>query len=164
MIEKHVDADGVVHEPALADGLAHDRCRGCGYRWPCPVVRQLPEPLLEGGDVVLDLVDLGWSIYRRLPPGADYVPPGGLVVEVRYPDDPNEPASYRVLSFRAGRPEFDDFAPGDFDPLLSSPPNSASIRSAVRKLAELVGRSRGTFTPHEYEWLRVAAALAGTVA
>lgn len=166
MHEPMVDDDGVRHEPSpQPHGGDAVRCAGCGYRWPCPIVRMQPEPMLDGGEMVADLVDVGWSIYRRLPPGADYVPPGGVVVAVEHADDPNElPRSYRVVEWRAGRPEFVSFVPGEFDPLLSSPPNSSSVRSTARRLCALVGREKGTVTPTEWEWLTAAHALMSSIA
>jgi hypothetical protein len=140
------------------------RCAGCSYEWPCPAVRALPEPLLEGGDVIADLVDLGWSVWKRPAAGSDAPSSGGTVIAVDRPDDPLEPArEYRVLDFHGGRPRFRTFVPGDFDPLLSTPPNAATARSMARKLAELVSRHRGTATPEELELLKAATALLSAV-
>lgn len=169
---KLVDDDGVEHypTPALDRTTADDApdplsCGGCGYRWPCPYKRQQPEPLLEGGELVADLVDVGWSVWKRLPAGADYVPPGGVVVEVEHADDPSAPPRrVRVLEWHGGRPEFLDFGPGEYDPLLSNPPNSRAIRGQARRIATLVGRGKGSVTPFEYDLLRVAVTLLGTVA
>jgi hypothetical protein len=166
MTDQHVDDDGVVHrlEPVTPHGF-RPRCDGCSFLWPCPSVRILPEPLLEGGEVVADLVDVGWSIYQRGPAGSDGPRPGGVVIAVDRPADPNLPAEgFRVLDWQAGRPRFRTLVPGEFDPLLSNPPNAATCRSAARKLAEMVARKRGTATPEEVELARTAYFLLSAVA
>lgn len=164
--DQHTDDNGVIHrlEAETPKGF-RARCAGCSYLWPCPAVRILPEPLLDGGEVLADLVDVGWSIYLRGPAGSDGPRPGGVVIGVDRPADPTLPAeSYRVLDWQAGRPRFRTLALGEFDPMLSNPPNAAACRSAARRLSELVARHRGTATPEEVELARTAYVLLSAVA
>lgn len=155
------DTTDAMHRPTALGG----RCAACGYLWPCPTERMNPEALLDGGDAVTDLIDVGWSLWKRRPAGSDAPSEGGVVVAVGRPDDPNEPPDwYRVLDWQAGRPRFRELLPGDFDPLLSDPPNSSTTRSAARRLCELVSRCRGTTTAEELDMVRAAYVLLLAVA
>lgn len=156
------------------------RCAVDGYLWPCPTVRLRPEALLPGGEVLADEVGVGWAIWsrtNRVVDGSETGRPiGGVVVDVREEDAPGDVAAeptcrpsdvvrvFHVLDWRGREPIFVDLRTGDFDPLLSSLPNSVSIRNNARRLMETIGKSKGTVTPHELDLAECALRLYRQVA
>lgn len=107
-------------------------------------------------------LELGWSAWERKPDEADYEMRGGIVANVEDRPDPDTGEIvrwYELLSFPQGRPNFDWFSEHALDPQLNGLPNTASIRAAIKKLNELVGRARGTFTSDHWKWQDTAFRL-----
>lgn len=165
------------HRPTDDTADGRERCEADGYLWPCPEVRHRPEALLPGGDIIVNEVGIGWALWSRTHrhAGSD-VPVGGIVVSVREEDPPGDSVDepdhrpsdvvrvFRVLNFGRDGAQFDELRVGDFDPMLSNPPNSVSIRGYARRLAGVVAKSKGTVSPHELELAEIAARLLRSIA
>lgn len=101
------------------------------------------------GDPILSMVEIGWSVFERQADLADYEPRGGVVTAI---DDNPDPETgeirrrYEVLRFPQGRPDFVWLDEHNLNIDATSLPNTAVIRSQIKRINEVLGRSRGTFT------------------
>lgn len=112
---------------------------------------------------LVNQLEIGWSCWeRRLDIEADYDPRGGIVVNVEDKADLETGEIvrwYELLSFPQGRPNFQWLAEHTLDADMIGLPNTATIRPAIKKLNELVGRARGTFTSDHVKWQDTAFRL-----
>lgn len=155
-----VERDVSDHGPGLTDPQGHVRCEICGYRWPCPDVRANPRTLDPDERALLEVLelDVGYSVDRRLPPGAgpDMHQPGVIVGS--FVDD-EERKCFRVMHFHRGQRRIRVIRQDEVDPAAVGLPNSADVRAYARKLAEMVGNRRGAVAPEELEYLADALDL-----
>lgn len=160
-----------VHTAGARDLAGWPRCTACGFRWPCPDLRNtIPAQTADEMEVVA-LVDVGWSIWRARPGGRDTwndCPDDGGTV-IGWWDQPNDDDEttlrvFRCVDFPKGRHAFVQIPAGDVDVTACSLPNASTLRSHSRRLAREYSQRKGTVTQYDLELLEVALALVRCIA
>lgn len=108
---------------------------------------------------VVDLIDVGWAVWERVPDLADYPPKGGTVVDVRGDD------TYRtfvVVDSPHGRIRF--FTLGQDEIAHAELPNATIIRSRARQMEAEASRNKGAADSFELKLTRYALRLKELVA
>lgn len=124
---------------------------------------RLVQPVSDDDRVILEMLDVGWSVWERQDDPDVEIIRGGLVVEIR--DLPIEQTrAFVVLDWHHGRPRFDELLEHELRPDLCTLPNSASIRSAARRLQALAGRTKGSVDPFELRLASTALRLLEVIA
>ena len=111
-------------------------------------------------------VEVGWSVWERIVDDSDVDPRGGIVVNIdaRVDHETGEIVRwFRIIHFPQGRPAFFDLSEHTINPDAINLPNGATVRSAVRRLNELLGRHRGSLTSDTLEWQDIALRLARSI-
>jgi hypothetical protein len=160
-----------VHTPGARDLAGWPRCSACGYRYPCPDLRDaLPEQTADEMEVVA-LVDVGWSVWTARAGGRtgwlDNDDDGGTVVGWwDDPGDDTQPARriFRCLDFPHGRHRFAQIAAGDIDAAACSLPNASTLRSHARRLAREFSQHKGVVSQYDLALLETALTLLRVVA
>lgn len=119
-----------------------------------------------GAQYLARQVEVGWSVYELADDIADFDPRGGIVVAVDGRPDPETGEIvrwFRTLRFLRGHPTFVDLSEHQINADSIGLPNGASLRSAIRRLNELLGRRRGSMTSDELEWQDIALRLARSI-
>lgn len=141
------------HQPVEYGTLT--RCEVDGQLYPCAKIERARA--LAAVDVeLLEQVDVGWSIWERVPAQLDPKPKGGIVAG--YTDDEEAGRVYTVLDWKHGRPITRKIAARDIDTGLIGLPNSRNRIAAYRQLCRHVGKQTGTADGTEV--LDIAMALA----
>jgi hypothetical protein len=147
------------HQPKVYGSLT--RCEVDGQLYPCStVVTAKALALLDVA--ILEMVDVGWTIFVRVPVQLDPRPMGGIVVG--YTDDEDKGRTYSVLTWKHGAPTTRQIAARDVDPHQIGLPNSKSMREAHRQLCAHVGKQTGSVDSTEIRNIATALALASTSA
>lgn len=112
-------------------------------------------------------LDIGWTVWERMPDDADYDPRGGTVVgwdDRPDPDTGEVIRHYRLLRFPQGLPDYFSLSELECNAKSMGLPNAAFIRPAVKRLSEVVARSKGMFTSeivtHQQVAMRLTEAMA----
>lgn len=148
------------HGPAEQRDLdGHIRCEACGYRWPCPTAHRENLALTPDERTLLELVEPGWRVYKRVPGGER---PGGIVVGhrelVNLLDDSVERA-YTVLDFRHGKPREFELRASELDPMDTALPDAGAIRDAWRRVCRSISDQRGPSDDREIRAVEIAFTL-----
>jgi hypothetical protein len=161
--------DVEVHEPIMVGG--RQVCSLDGMRWPCTDVRLRPRALDVAEVEILDALGVGPGcvVHKRLPEGADYDGPGGIVVRLEELADLVNPGgflrAYRVVEMRRGQPRRHILVADEIEPASVEPPNPSYVRSMARRLAANVGARKGITTgDDELELLGDAYDLLSSIA
>lgn len=155
-LSDHVPVMQVMH-----DGSTRQRCEACGWRWPCPEIRNEPRQLDEDEKELLEVLDIGvgFSLFRRLPEGSglDERLNGGLVIGIH--DDDETGRVYTLIYFDRGRARYMRLPAAEIEPAAVGLPNSKSIRDTVREACRIVGASKGLLGQDEIELIEHAFTL-----
>jgi hypothetical protein len=89
---------------------------------------------------LLDLVDVGWIVWEPNI-GQEYLR-GGTVVAVNH-DPVADTRVFTIIDSFHGRTRFTDLAEHELDPAMTQLPNSAVIRSHVRRMQREAGAAKG---------------------
>jgi hypothetical protein len=142
------------HQPVEHGTLT--RCEVDGQMWPCSTIEKART--LAGVDVaLLEMVDVGWTVWERVPVQMDPRPKGGIVAG--YTDDEDAGRVYTVLDWKAGRPIVRKIAARDVDHQAIGLPNSRSRIAAYRQLCRHVGKQTGSADGTEAQDIAMALAL-----
>lgn len=141
------------HGPGERDPEGHIRCVADGFRWPCPEARRGGVPLTPDDQALLELVEPGWSVHKRVP-GGDV--PGGIVLGF---EDTDDGRVFTVLDWPHGRPRETRIALADVDPLLTAMPDAGVVRDAWRRLCRVISEQRGASDGAEVRWVEIAFSL-----
>lgn len=142
------------HQPKECGTLT--RCEVDGQLYPCSTIERAKQ--LAAVDVeLLEMVDVGWTIWERVPMQMDPRPKGGIVAG--YTDDEEAGRVYTVLDWKQGRPIIRKIAARDVDPLAVGMPNSRSRIAAYRQLCRHVGKQTGSADGTEVQNIAMALAL-----
>lgn len=157
-----------VHTAGARDTAGWPRCTACGFRWPCPDLRNaLPAQTADEMEVVA-LVEVGWSIWRAIPGGwTDADDQGGTVVG--WWDQPNDDDEttlriFRCLDFPHGRHRFHHIPASDVDVAACSMANATTLRSHARRLCREFSQRKGVVSQSEVELVETALNLLRLIA
>lgn len=155
-----------VHTAGGRDLAGWPRCAACGFRWPCPDLRNaLPAQTADEMEVVA-LVDVGWSVWKARPGGRDgwddSVDVGGTVVGWHDTDDDGR--SFTCLDFPKGRPQRVGLLARDVDVTACSMPNASTLRSHARRLAREFSARKGILSEGDVQLLETALTLTRVIA
>lgn len=142
------------HQPAEYGTLT--RCESDGQMWPCSTIEKA-RALAALDTELLELVDVGWTIWERVPMQMDPRPKGGIVAG--YTDDEESGRVYTVLDWKHGRPIIRKIAARDVDHLVIGMPNSRNRIAAARQLCRHNGKQTGTADGTEALYTAMALAL-----
>lgn len=141
------------HQPKEYGTLT--RCEVDGQLWPCALIEKAKR--LAGIDIaLLEMVDVGWSIWTWTPAQLDPRPIGGIVAG--YTDEEEAGRVYTVVDWKAGRPITRKIAARDVDTGTVGLPNSRNRIATYRQLCRHVGKQTGSADGTEV--LDIAMALA----
>lgn len=132
------------------------RCELDAQLWPCSTIEKA-KALAELDTELLDLVDVGWTVWERVPVQVDPKPKGGIVAG--YTDDEEEGRVYTVLDWKHGAPLVRKIAARDVDHRAIGMPNSRSRLAAARQLQRHNGKQTGTADGTEVRNAAMALAL-----
>jgi hypothetical protein len=153
------------HTAGGRDLAGWPRCTACGFRWPCPELRNaLPEQTADELEIVA-LVDIGWTVWRaRAGPGGwdDSIDIGGTVIGLW--DDADGHRWFRCLDFPKGQPRFVVVAAGEVDVTACSMPNASTLRSHARRLAREFSQRKGILSEGDLRLLDASFTLAHLIA
>lgn len=142
------------HQPKTFGRLT--RCELDMEMFPCSALRRAKE--LAAVDLeLLEMVDVGWSVWARCPEQLDPRPQGGIVAG--YTDDEEAGRVYTVLDWKHGRPFIRKIAARDIEPRSIGMPNSRSRIAAYRQLCRHVGKQTGSADGTEVRDIAMALAL-----
>ncbi len=147
------------HQPTEFGTLT--RCEVDGQLWPCSTI-ETAKALAELDTELLEMVDVGWTIWERVPMQMDPRPKGGIVAG--YTDDEDAGRVYTVLDWKHGRPIIRKIAARDVDHLSIGMPNSRNRIAAYRQLCRHIGKQTGSADGTEVRDIAMALALAQAVA
>lgn len=157
-----------IHTAGGRDPAGWPRCTACGFRWPCPELRNaLPAQTADELEVAA-LVDIGWSAWKARPGGGglvawdDSADVGGTVVE--WWDDQDGRRFFRCLDFPKGRHRFILLTAAEIDVTACSLPNPSTLRSHARRLAREFSQRKGILTGADLEMLETAFTLVRIIA
>jgi hypothetical protein len=132
------------------------RCEVDAQLWPCSTIERA-RALAALDTELLELVDVGWTIWERVPMQMDPKPRGGIVVG--YTDDEEEGRVYTVLNSKHGAPSVRQIAARDVDHHAIGMPNSRNRIAAYRQLCRHVGKQTGSADGTEVRDIAMALAL-----
>lgn len=155
-----------IHTAGGRDPAGWPRCSACGFRWPCPDLRNaLPAQTADEMEIVA-LVDVGWSVFRARPGergGWDESNDiGGIVTgwwEEPSGGDRPPHRHYRCLDFPKGKHDIRTIPADEVDVAAAGLPNPATIRRAARKLCAEISKRKGVVTSYELDLLADALTL-----
>lgn len=142
------------HQPVEFGTLT--RCEVDGQLWPCSTI-ETAKALAALDTELLEMVDVGWTIWERVPMQMDPRPKGGIVAG--YTDDEEAGRVYTVLDWKHGRPIIRKIAARDVDHLAIGMPNSRNRIAAYRQLCRHVGKQTGSADGTEVRDIAMALAL-----
>lgn len=142
------------HQPVEFGTLT--RCEVDGQLYPCSTIERA-KALAEVDVELLEMVDVGWTIWERVPMQMDPRPKGGIVAG--YTDDEEAGRVYTVLDWKHGRPITRKIAARDVDAGLIGMPNSRNRIAAYRQLCRHVGKQTGSADGTEVRDIAMALAL-----
>lgn len=143
------------HVPVVHGTLT--RCAVDGQLYPCSTIERAKE--LDAVDVaLLEMIDVGWTVWERVPMQMDPRPKGGIVAG--YTDDEEAGRVYTVLDWKHGCPITRKIAARDVDPLAVGMPNSRNRIAAYRQLCRHIGKQTGSADGTEVRDIAMALALA----
>lgn len=154
------------HTAGERDAAGWPHCKACGFRWPCPDLRNaLPEQTADEMEVVA-LVDVGWSVWRARPGGRDgwddATDLGGTVIG--WWDDSDGHRWFLCLDFPRGRHRMHTIRSDQVDAAACGLPNPSTLRSHARHLAREFSQCKGILSEGDIKLLDVAHQLAHLVA
>lgn len=155
-----------IHTAGVRDMAGWPRCAACGFRWPCPELRNaLPAQTADEMEVVA-LVDLGWSVWKARAGGGwdDTDDIGGTVVGWHDPEEEGTGRFFHVLDFPRGRHRFHRVAATEIDAASCSLPNATTLRSHARRLAREFSQRKGIVAEGDLRLLETALTLIRLVA
>lgn len=142
------------HQPVEHGSLT--RCEVDGQLYPCATIEKAKR--YASLDVaVLEMVDVGWTVFEWVPPQLDPRPIGGIVAG--YTDDEEAGRTYTVIGWKYGAPAVRKIAARDVDPQLIQMPNSRSRIATYRQLCRHVGKQTGAADGTEVRNIAMALAL-----
>lgn len=151
------------HAPGAPDSAGHPRCESCGYRYPCPTLRMAAPDQTDEEAEVIGLVDVGWSVWRRLPVFEQARPRvGGIVVDWAETEEGHR--RFRCLDWFHGQPVWHPVLSTEIDPRDCALPNASILRSQARRLAREFAGKKGALSSWDVDLIRTAAALVTRVA
>lgn len=142
------------HQPVEFGTLT--RCEVDGQLYPCSTIERA-KALAEVDVALLEMVDVGWTVWERVPMQMDPRPKGGIVAG--YTDDEDAGRVYTVLDWKHGRPIIRKIAARDVDPHGIGMPNSRNRIAAYRQLCRHVGKQTGSADGTEVRDIAMALAL-----
>lgn len=142
------------HQPVEYGALT--RCGLDGQMWPCSTIERA-RALAAVDVVLLEMVDVGWTVWERVPVQMDPRPKGGIVAG--YADDEEAGRVYTVLDWKHGRPAIRKIAARDVDTAAVGLPNSRNRIAAYRQLCRHVGKQTGSADGTEIRDIAMALAL-----
>ena len=143
------------HQPKEHGTLT--RCELDGQLWPCAPIEKAKR-LADMDISLMEMIDVGWTVWQWAPPQLDPRPVGGLVEG--YTDDDEDGRVYTVVNFHHGAPVRHKIAARDVDPQMIGLPNSKSIRDTYRQLCAHIGKRKGSADGTEVRNIAGALALA----
>lgn len=143
------------HQPIRHGTLT--RCEVDAQLWPCSTIESA-KAVAELDTELLELVDVGWTIWERVPEQMDPKPRGGIVVG--YTDDEDAGRVYTVLNWKSGAPAVRQIAARDVNHRAVELPNSKGRRDFYRQLCRHVGKQTGSADGTEVRYIAMALALA----
>jgi hypothetical protein len=150
------ELDEVDDHQAVVHGTL-TRCEVDSQIWPCSTVEKARA--LAGLDTeLLEMVDVGWTVWERVPMQMDPRPRGGIVAG--YTDDEDAGRVYTVLNWKHGAPAVRQLAARDVDHTSIAMPNAKSRRDFYRQLCRHVGKQTGSADGTEVRHIAMALALA----
>jgi hypothetical protein len=132
------------------------RCEVDAQLWPCSTVERA-RALTEMDTELLAMVEVGWTVWERVPEQMDPRPRGGIVAG--YTDDEEAGRVYTVLNWKDGRPAVRKIAARDVNHRAIGLPNSKSRIAAYRQLCRHVGKQTGSADGTEVRNIAMALAL-----
>lgn len=156
-----------IHTPGQRDLAGWPRCSACGFRYPCPDLRNaLPAQTADELEIVA-LIDVGWTAFRARPGQRDgwddLDDTGGVVTgwweEPPVDDDRPPRRHYRCLDFPHGKHHVFTIPADEVAVTRCDIPNPATIRRAARKLCAEISKRRGPVTSYELDLLADALTL-----
>jgi hypothetical protein len=150
------ELDDVDDHQAVTHGTL-TRCEVDAQLWPCSTVERA-RALSELDTELLELVDVGWTLFERVPEQLDPRPRGGIVAG--YTDDEDEGRVYTVLGWKHGAPAVRRIAARDVNHEAIELPNSRSQIAAYRQLCRHVGKQTGSGDSTEVRYIAMALGLA----
>lgn len=143
------------HQPVEFGTLT--RCEVDGQLYPCSTIERAKQ-LAEVDVEFLEMIDVGWTVWERVPMQLDPRPKGGIVAG--YTDDEEAGRVYTVLDWKQGRPIIRKIAARDVDPHTVGLPNSRSRIAAYRQLCRHIGKQTGSADGTEVRDIAMALSLA----
>jgi hypothetical protein len=137
------------------------RCEVDGQLYPCSTIDKA-RALAELDPALIEMIEVGWTIFARAPVQLDPRPTGGMVIG--WTDDEEAGRTFTVLTSKYGAPTVRQIAARDVDPHQIGMPNSKYMRDAYRQLCAHVGKQKGSADGTEIRNIATALALAQSIA
>jgi hypothetical protein len=112
-------------------------------------------------------VEVGWSVWERVPDEADHERRGGVVVGIddrRDADTGFVVRHFRTLKRFHGQLRFATLTEDQVNDEALELPNALTIRSLIRDIDSQIAKSKGMFTPEQVDLQEIAWRLMKAVA